>query len=715
MAAASTATSTTTTTTGWKVTSLVTLSGVLGSAAAAVYYCYSTRRVRASAAAEAHGRTVRRQPLGAKATDALLSSWRAAHLAGRHAGDDALLRLTPDELAAKQYGLSSRYSLVLAFRDNSGCSPDPKAAAAAGELLLDRMVTDARELLVAADRGTTEHPPSDRWAVNDSVRAGGGAEKLCAAALALHGVCECAIEEFVQASSSYDDTREFWASLAVSPWLLSAYSFVYRTARSKSRAHELEQELRGYVDECALCAGSLQLFLESVAAAVHRHNKAAYTHTGDASAVVVKRDQAKLRNDLAAAILELRHCFPDELHRASGETIDDADATAWTECWCMEASAVVDAITTRHRGLIAGTRAAKFSTGSYHWRNLLLLGGASLVLFGGAARSLGGSSGGAEGGAAAGFRVRQRMVSGMESGREFFVLHLQTPVQHICTELLQGAGASKKKLATAPLVDASAAALEDLLAAWRTGHLEAVSKAKGAAVAAELAKLPAEKLAALSYQEQCLTPLSSALRGSLVELLMVQKEQMQLDVLRTLGKTDELMRANQMNMEVSALAPALLGIFAIGAWRHTQKRTACLRACARVSHGCVRLHFTVCGGTGYGVLTVYQWVAGWIGSLLPHSRHENSRAVELRWFAKALRRLDHSYLCVSTALVLCALCATMYREGLVSELVCKMSMLYRVRRVCALCRRRLRIAGWEDRLRQSAGGLGSGLGGSCSS
>ena len=92
---------------------------------------------------------------------------------------------------------------------------------------------------------------------------------------------------------------------------------------------------------------------------------------------------------------------------------------------------------------------------------------------------------------------------------------------------------------------------------------------------------------------------------------MIQKEQMQLDVLRTLAKTDELMRANQMNMEVSALAPALLGLLGMGA----------------------------------GALKVYRWFAGAVSSLLPHSRHENSRAAELRWFAKGLRRLDHSFLC----------------------------------------------------------------------
>ena len=68
-------------------------------------------------------------------------------------------------------------------------------------------------------------------------------------------------------------------------------------------------------------------------------------------------------------------------------------------------------------------------------------------------------------------------------------------------------------------------------------------------------------------------------------------------MLRTLGKTDELMRANQINMEVSALAPALLGL----------------------------------AGFGYGLIRVCQWLAHAAVTLLPHSRHENSRAIELRW------------------------------------------------------------------------------------
>ena len=43
--------------------------------------------------------------------------------------------------------------------------------------------------------------------------------------------------------------------------------------------------------------------------------------------------------------------------------------------------------------------------------------------------------------------------------------------------------------------------------------------------------MPAADLAAQAYTEQCLTPAKSLLSGSLMELMMIQKEQMQLDVL----------------------------------------------------------------------------------------------------------------------------------------------------------------------------------------
>lgn len=182
---------------GW---SLLALGSIVGSAAGAVYLCYKVRHARAeAAAAQAHARVHRRQPLGARTTDALLSSWRAAHLVGLKADEaDQLRHLTPDELAAKEYKLPRRRSLVLEFRDSSVRGPDP-AAEEAGPLL-PQVIADARELLTGVDQYSEHCSPLEC----------GGAEKLCAAALALHGVCECAIEDFVQASVSYDDKREFW-------------------------------------------------------------------------------------------------------------------------------------------------------------------------------------------------------------------------------------------------------------------------------------------------------------------------------------------------------------------------------------------------------------------------------------------------------------------------------------------------------------------------
>ena len=171
--------------------------------------CYRVRHARADAAAQAHARRLRRQPLGARTSDALLSSWRAAHLVGVEVDKvDSLRHLAPDELAVQEYDLPRRRSLVLEFRDSSGCSPDPSKET--GEPLLDQVIAHARELLNGVDKFCRESPSPESWRINDVVCAGGGAEKLCAAALALHCLCEVAIEEFVQASVSYDDKREFW-------------------------------------------------------------------------------------------------------------------------------------------------------------------------------------------------------------------------------------------------------------------------------------------------------------------------------------------------------------------------------------------------------------------------------------------------------------------------------------------------------------------------
>ena len=67
------------------------------------------------------------------------------------------------------------------------------------------------------------------------------------------------------------------------------------------------------------------------------------------------------------------------------------------------------------------------------------------------------------------------------------------------------------------------------------------------------------------------------------------------------------MKANQINMEVSSIAPALLALY------------ACYQGARSVFF---RLH-----------------------RLLPSTRHEQSRDAELRFVAKKLRLLEHSFLC----------------------------------------------------------------------
>ena len=84
---------------------------------------------------------------------------------------------------------------------------------------------------------------------------------------------------------------------------------------------------------------------------------------------------------------------------------------------------------------------------------------------------------------------------------------------------------------TGKLVEASAAALDALLSSWRADYLKKITSSKGAAAATAAAAMPAADLAAQAYTEQCLTPAKSLLSGSLMELMMIQKEQMQLDVL----------------------------------------------------------------------------------------------------------------------------------------------------------------------------------------
>jgi len=99
------------------------------------------------------------------------------------------------------------------------------------------------------------------------------------------------------------------------------------------------------------------------------------------------------------------------------------DVHTETDCWCTEATAVLNAVKTRHSALIAGTKAVKFGTGGYHWQNLALLAGSVLVLPICAARWFGRGTK-AEDGVPAGPGLREQIVTGLQSGREFFSLHL---------------------------------------------------------------------------------------------------------------------------------------------------------------------------------------------------------------------------------------------------------------------------------------------------
>lgn len=270
------------------------------------------------------------------------------------------------------------------------------------------------------------------------------------------------------------------------------YPLVYRVYRSRGKVLELERELGGRVDDCALCAGSLHLFQIRVHHAVAAHNNISQL-TAKAEA------EAQLRRELAAAIMELRRCFPDELHRASG-AVDDVHTE--TDCWCKEAASILTAVKTRHSALVTGTKGSRFDPGGYNWQNIALLAGSGLVLAIGVARWFGSTT---KDSASAGPGLHERVTTGLESAKQFFRLHLITPLNHIGTELFQGLDASKQPLQTAPLIDASAVALESLLQTWKEGHLKVVAANQGAEVVAELAKLAPDTLAAQSYQEQCLS------------------------------------------------------------------------------------------------------------------------------------------------------------------------------------------------------------------
>jgi hypothetical protein len=114
--------------------------------------------------------------------------------------------------------------------------------------------------------------------------------------------------------------------------------------------------------------------------------------------------------------------------------VDDRDATAVTKGWCAEAAAIVDAVHARYIELHKRIDSTEFGTGGKNWRKLVPVGCVCLATMYAGFRFL--SDGREERG---GPGVREQIALAIESGREFFVLHLLTPLEHIYAELLMGA------------------------------------------------------------------------------------------------------------------------------------------------------------------------------------------------------------------------------------------------------------------------------------
>eukprot|EP01043_Picozoa_sp_COSAG02_P052112 COSAG02_NODE_5570_length_4223_cov_2.546314_5_plen_166_part_00 len=124
-----------------------------------------------------------------------------------------------------------------------------------------------------------------------------------------------------------------------------------------------------------------------------------------------------------------------EMTRQTDVVIDDRDDIAATKCWVAEATAIVNAVNTRCSGLRSRILSQKFGTGEYHWRNLSIMGCVCLTAIYASWGFL--CSDVRSGRLASG--VHEQISSGIASGREFFVLHLLTPVEHIWAELMLGA------------------------------------------------------------------------------------------------------------------------------------------------------------------------------------------------------------------------------------------------------------------------------------
>lgn len=105
-----------------------------------------------------------------------------------------------------------------------------------------------------------------------------------------------------------------------------------------------------------------------------------------------------------------------------------------TKGWLVEATAIVDAVHARCTELQKKIDSTEFGTGGKNWRNLVPVGCVCLATLCAGYRFL--SDGREE---RRGPGVREQIVLAIESGREFFVLHLLTPLEHIYAELLLGA------------------------------------------------------------------------------------------------------------------------------------------------------------------------------------------------------------------------------------------------------------------------------------
>ena len=173
-------------------------------------------------------------------------------------------------------------------------------------------------------------------------------------ALALAGVARPALEAFVTLADSYEERREFWASLSGSSLRMVAYCWVYRDPLTEKQVQMRADARQADVDECSLWAGALHRFLTAVYAAM-------------------RQDDWKWakQEDLARALIELRDCCVQQRTAAAeSEAATGAD-------WCAQGTGIVAAMETQHKSL-AHELDELTETGEIHWRRLGLQGGVAL-------------------------------------------------------------------------------------------------------------------------------------------------------------------------------------------------------------------------------------------------------------------------------------------------------------------------------------------------